>query len=176
MHVVGQGRGRGQALVLSATDLANFLGCRHRTALDMSVAFGARDRRPPRRPVARGALEARPRARAKVCRVPSRQRRFDRRVERDRRPGRAGHSKRARRWRKATTSSSRVDWPTATGSDVLTSCAAWRAPSALGEWSYEISDTKLARETKAGTILQLGLYSEMLAALQEVRARDPSTS
>ncbi|MEO5814083.1 MAG: hypothetical protein ABIT20_02270, partial [Gemmatimonadaceae bacterium] len=31
-------------LTLSATDLANFLGCRHRTALDMAVADGARER------------------------------------------------------------------------------------------------------------------------------------
>ena len=30
-------------------------------------------------------------------------------------------------------------------------------PSALGGWSYEPVDTKLARETKAGTILQLCL-------------------
>jgi hypothetical protein len=28
-------------------------------------------------------------------------------------------------------------------------------PSALGVWSYEVIDTKLARETKGGTILQL---------------------
>ena len=41
------------------------------------------------------------------------------------------------------------------------------APSAFGDWSYEIADTKLSRETRAGTILQLGLYSEMLAIAQE---------
>src|SRR5207244_3361034 len=35
-------------------------------------------------------------------------------------------------------------------------------PSAFGDWSYEVIDTKLSKETKAGTILQLGLYSEML--------------
>jgi uncharacterized protein len=40
------------------------------------------------------------------------------------------------------------------------------APSALGGWSYEAIDTKLARETKAGTILQLCLYSDLLAAAQ----------
>ena len=40
------------------------------------------------------------------------------------------------------------------------------APSALGGWSYEAVDTKLARETRAGTILQLSLYSEMLGAAQ----------
>ena len=39
-------------------------------------------------------------------------------------------------------------------------------PSILGEWSYEVWDTKLANETKAGTILQIGLYSERVAQIQ----------
>ena len=39
-------------------------------------------------------------------------------------------------------------------------------PSVLGGWSYEPIDTKLARETKAGTILQLCLYADLLAAMQ----------
>ncbi len=33
-------------------------------------------------------------------------------------------------------------------------------------WSYEVADTKLARETKATTILQLSLYSDLLAKIQ----------
>src|SRR5579859_2860599 len=41
-------------------------------------------------------------------------------------------------------------------------------PSALGSWSYEPYDCKLARETKAATILQLSLYSDLLAELQGV--------
>ena len=41
-------------------------------------------------------------------------------------------------------------------------------PSELGAWSYEPADTKLARETHAGTILQLCTYCEMLAAMQGV--------
>jgi predicted RecB family nuclease len=40
------------------------------------------------------------------------------------------------------------------------------APSALGDYSYEPLDTKLARETKAGTILQLCTYCEMLSHIQ----------
>ncbi len=40
--------------------------------------------------------------------------------------------------------------------------------SALGSWSYEVIDTKLARETKGGTVLQLCLYSELLASVQGV--------
>lgn len=38
--------------------------------------------------------------------------------------------------------------------------------SALGDWSYEPIDTKLARETRAGTVLQLCLYSDLLTATQ----------
>jgi predicted RecB family nuclease len=38
--------------------------------------------------------------------------------------------------------------------------------SGLGGWSYEVVDTKLARETTGGTILQLSLYSDMLGLIQ----------
>ena len=39
-------------------------------------------------------------------------------------------------------------------------------PSNLGAWSYEVIDAKLATETRAGTILQLCVYSELVAELQ----------
>ncbi|HVO37523.1 MAG TPA: TM0106 family RecB-like putative nuclease [Spirochaetia bacterium] len=39
-------------------------------------------------------------------------------------------------------------------------------PSRLGLWSYEVADTKLAQETRAGTVLQLCLYSELVARIQ----------
>src|ERR1700731_2723462 len=39
-------------------------------------------------------------------------------------------------------------------------------PSTRWTWSYEVADTKLARETKATTILQLSLYSELVAKIQ----------
>lgn len=42
-------------------------------------------------------------------------------------------------------------------------------PSTLGPWSYEVIDTKLARETKAGTVLQLCLYAALLEAAQGLR-------
>ncbi|WP_028145944.1 AAA domain-containing protein [Bradyrhizobium japonicum] len=38
-------------------------------------------------------------------------------------------------------------------------------PSGLGAWSYEVTDTKLARETKGNTVLQLSLYSDLLATM-----------
>jgi uncharacterized protein len=40
------------------------------------------------------------------------------------------------------------------------------APSALGDYSYEVEDTKLTRETKGGTILQLCAYTDMVAGIQ----------
>lgn len=39
-------------------------------------------------------------------------------------------------------------------------------PSALGAWSYEVLDTKLARETKGSTVLQISLYSDLLSQAQ----------
>ena len=42
-------------------------------------------------------------------------------------------------------------------------------PSGLGSWSYEVYDTKLSRETKGGTILQLSLYSDLVERIQERR-------
>ena len=43
--------------------------------------------------------------------------------------------------------------------------------SALGAWSYEIHDCKLASETRAATILQLSLYSEILGTIQGLEPR-----
>ncbi len=40
--------------------------------------------------------------------------------------------------------------------------------SSLGAWSYEPHDTKLARETKAGAVLQLCLYAHLLEDLQGI--------
>lgn len=39
-------------------------------------------------------------------------------------------------------------------------------PSSLGNWSYEVMDTKLTQNTKATSILQLCLYSDLLTTMQ----------
>lgn len=39
-------------------------------------------------------------------------------------------------------------------------------PSRLGPWSYEVTDAKLARETKANTVLQICLYSDLVSEMQ----------
>ncbi|MGF7078865.1 TM0106 family RecB-like putative nuclease [Mucilaginibacter sp. UYCu711] len=41
-------------------------------------------------------------------------------------------------------------------------------PSKLGNWSYEVMDSKLAKETRAETILQLCLYSQLIGKIQGV--------
>jgi uncharacterized protein len=51
--------------------------------------------------------------------------------------------------------------------DVLLKVA---TPGGKWKWSYEVQDTKLARETKATTILQLSVYSELLEQAQGKRA------
>ena len=43
-------------------------------------------------------------------------------------------------------------------------------PGGKWDWSYEVADTKLAPDTKAGTILQLSLYSDLL---EQVQGRGP---
>ena len=41
-------------------------------------------------------------------------------------------------------------------------------PSALGAWSYEVVETKLARSTKATALVQLCFYSDLLSRIQGV--------
>lgn len=41
--------------------------------------------------------------------------------------------------------------------------------SNLGSWSYEVEDTKFAKHTRAGSVLQITLYSDMLARLQGIQ-------
>lgn len=42
-------------------------------------------------------------------------------------------------------------------------------PSALGPWSYEPVETKLARSTKVGALIQLCFYSDLLSQIQGVQ-------
>jgi predicted RecB family nuclease len=42
-------------------------------------------------------------------------------------------------------------------------------PSQFGAWSCEVIDTKLARETKGNTVLQISLYSDLLSETQGVQ-------
>lgn len=41
-------------------------------------------------------------------------------------------------------------------------------PSALGSWSYDVADTKLAKRVKAGAIVQMCIYAQLLERLQGI--------
>ena len=149
-------------LHLSATDLANFLACRHLTQLDLGRVH-KRIAPPPRfqwqldevdllrergdkheaayvETLAASGVVARLETRSQAA------------TERAMRSGAAvivqatlGEG----RWRGRADVLRRVE-----------------RKSALGDWAYEVVDTKLSRETKAGTILQLCLYSDLLTGIQ----------
>jgi predicted RecB family nuclease len=160
---------RNGALQLSATDLGNFLACRHRTALDMAVAAGSRGRPAQHED-------------------PLLQLLFDRGI---------AHEKAYVDWLNArglnvvdlsainsmTEADKLVSATVAAmkqGADVIVQGGVrdgqWfgkpdilhrvSTKSDLGDWSYEVYDTKLSRKTKAGAVLQLGLYSQMVARVQ----------
>jgi predicted RecB family nuclease len=149
------------ALVLSPSDLANFLTCRHRAGLDLAVAHKQLIRPASTNPYA-AILQK--------------------------------HGEEHEQAYVASLRAQGLQVVDGSGSLEVTLCAmkagadvivqgrlesagfAGRADilrrvevkSDLGAWSYEAHDTKLARETKAGTILQLSAYSDMLRAMQGV--------
>jgi len=155
----------GTQLFLSATDLSNFLSCRHLTALEMAAALGRRQRPHWDDPLleilfARGLAHEQ----AYVASLQAVGQKIVTLADEKERDAAVAQTLAALR----------------SGVDVIVQGALrdgrWygrpdvlqrvQKPSSLGAWSYEVSDTKLARETRAGTILQLGLYSEMLATAQ----------
>ena len=156
-------------LALSATDLANFLACRQRTALEMGAAVG----KFPKPHFDDPHLEAL----------------FRRGLDHEAsyvdtllatgtsRAVRLGDVKDREVAIAQTTAAMRG------GADVIVQAALgndrWFGRpdvlkkvdglTAFGAWSYEVVDTKLARETKAGTVLQLALYCTLLADAQGQR-------
>ena len=161
-----------QGLVLSATDLANHLACRHLTFLNLAAASGRL--KPPIFHDDR--LEA------------LRQRGFQHEsayLDHLRSQGRE-----VLELRDLGLGSKAVEQTLAAmraGSEVIAQATLasgyWHGradvlmkvdrPSDLGGWSYEVIDTKLSGETRAGTLLQLCLYSDLLGeVLPEPSAGD----
>jgi predicted RecB family nuclease len=158
-------RASGNELILSATDLSHFLSCRHRTALEMAEAHGKRQRPKWDDPflelLFKRGLEH---EKAYVESLQTNGRQIVDLSDVKERDAAVARTLDAMR----------------SGADVIVQAALsdgrWygrpdvmrrvEQASGLGAWSYEVTDTKLARETRAGTILQLGLYSEMLGTAQ----------
>jgi len=153
-------------LLLSASDLANHLGCRHTTYLGLSVAQGQRAA-PSYTDVALEALKQRgaQHERAYIQRL------RDQGLSIVELPQLGDPRAQSEATREAIHQ----------GPDVIVQATligdGWMgradvlrrvdsASSLLGEYAYEIYDTKLARETRGRTILQLCLYSDLLQAIQ----------
>ena len=166
-------RGRAAAAVamrLAATDLSNHLACRHVTTLDLQVA--------------RGEREAPQWAAPDLAIIQERGRRHEaaylehlaqgKKLEvvnlgelRDETLLLAKTLELMARGVEAIAQGALGDGKWFGRPDVLLRVAA-NGGSTRGkwEWSYEVVDTKLSRQTKAGTILQISLYSELLEKAQ----------
>ncbi|MEX1129739.1 MAG: TM0106 family RecB-like putative nuclease [Vicinamibacterales bacterium] len=152
-------------LSLSPTDLANHLACDHLTTLDVDVAMG---RRQPPGYVTLITASLRERGIAHEnayidCLRSQGLQITDLRDERLAADGVALTLQHMRAGADVIVQAPLIGEPWAGRSDVLQKVD---KPSALGGWSYEPADMKLAAETKGGTILQLCTYAEMLEGLQ----------
>ncbi len=157
-------QGSGASLRLAATDISNHLACRHLTQLDRAVAEG-RLSAPSWRDPALELLQERGFAHERAFLQHLRAQGLGV-VEPE---GEAGRLP-LQRALQAMRAGAEVIVQAELGSgrwlgraDLLLRV---EEGSDLGSWSYEVADTKLAQETRAGTVLQLCLYSELLAGLQ----------
>jgi predicted RecB family nuclease len=158
---------RDGTVFVSATDLANHLSCRHLTTLDIRLAKGQIAEpswdNPHLRAIQQRGLEH---ERAYVNHLRSRGFSI---VDLSNEPEEtAGEVTRGamRGGAQAIVQASFASGDWRGRADVLLRVEQPEKPSGLGNWSYEAVDCKLARETKAETILQLCLYSELVAELQ----------
>jgi predicted RecB family nuclease len=149
-------------LTLSPTDLSGFLGCRHRAGLDLAAALGLLPKPHWTDPFA-AMLRERGEAHERQF-VESLAARGLRVRDLRGTPDAASATVEAMREGIAVIVQARLDDGRWTGyADVLRRVD---APSDLGTFSYEVWDTKLARETRAGTILQLSAYTDLVSRIQ----------
>ena len=156
---------------LSASDLANYLGCHHLTNLDIAVAQG--NLKPPA--VLQGELDELEVLREKGLRHEAAY------VEYLRGDGELQIVS-FRDGTRSGGSAAETAQAMQSGADIIVQASLemgrWvgiadilrkvHTPSSLGDWSYQVIDSKLSRNTRAGTILQLSLYSEIVANIQGI--------
>jgi uncharacterized protein len=157
-------------LRLSATDLAKHLACRHLTSLDLLAARGEIER-VYRNDPAIAVLEERGFRHEAAYLAYLKGRNYDVLADEDGLDGDARLQRTIHAMKSHAGAIAQADLADLNG-------GRWRGradillrvdkPSDLGNWSYEVVDTKLARETRGGTILQLCLYSDMVAQIQAV--------
>jgi predicted RecB family nuclease len=158
-------KGNSRTIQLSASDLANHLACRHTTSLDLSVVSGLRPAPQWHSPDAHALQQRGAEHELAYTRYLAAQglRVVHPVAEPD-----------------GVDACGQTEYAMRSGADVIVQAslrhAAWfgradilrrvEKPSSLGAWSYEVQDCKLAVETRGTTILQLLLYSELLAGVQ----------
>lgn len=166
------------ALVLSATDLSGYLACAHLTTQNVAVTRGSP--RPPKFDDP-GAAVLRQRGEEHEARLLDAYEAAGLRVSRLTKPvwpepskDGAGRTDSWRDYAQTTLEAMR------SGVDVIHQACffdgTWlglpdflirvEGASSVGDWSYEVVDAKLSREAKAGSVLQICSYSEMLGAVQ----------
>jgi predicted RecB family nuclease len=164
----GGGRCRtGAAIIFSAGDLVGHLNCRYLTSLDLKVARGE---------LAKPSLRSDPTLDALAERGEIHEQGFVEHLAKKGAtvtiiPGIGIEDESVARTRDAMARGDAVivqaalrDGVWSGRADVLRRV---ETPSGFGAWSYEVTDTKLARETKGNTVLQLSLYSDLLARVQQ---------
>lgn len=157
---------------LAPTDLSNFLSCRHLSGLDVRAAEGK-----TKRPVRYGPLLDELKARGIAHEQRYLEHLKDQGLSIDRATGSESDKESTQAGLERTLAAMKsgaddiyqatlADDTWSGRADFLRKVA---SPSNLGDWSYEVTDTKLARDTKGGTILQLCVYSYLLGKLQGIR-------
>jgi len=155
----------GEALQLSASDLVGHLNCRYLTELDLKVADGELEKPRVWDPVLetlaergrlheQGFIEHLQATGVVVTRVDGAV--IDA-------PALAATMDAMRRGDAAIVQGALQSGQWSGRADVLLRV---ETPSRLGAWSYEVIDTKLARETKGNTVLQISLYSDLVSSMQ----------
>lgn len=149
-------------LVLSPSDLANFLTCRHRAGLDLAAARGVFEK--PRYEDPYAAMLRQHGADHERAYVDSLRAGGKTIVDLAGAADAEEKTKEAMREGAEVIVQARLEGDLIAGyADVLMRV---ELPSDLGDWSYEAQDTKLAKDTKGGTILQLSAYSDMVGGIQ----------
>ena len=149
-------------LVLSPSDLASFLTCRHRAGLDLAAARKAIDK--PRYEDPYAAMLKQHGEDHESAYVDSLRASGKGVVDLQDDADAAEKTKQAMRAGVEVIVQAKLEGDLIAGyADVLVRVD---TPSDLGAWSYEAQDTKLAKETKGGTILQLSAYSDMVGRIQ----------
>ncbi len=159
----------GESLILSPSDLTDFLACEHLTHLEHLVSQGVLER--PSRGDPEGDLLARhgdAHERDELARFEA----LEAGVVRIDVCGSSPEALRSAE--EATLSAMRSGAPVIHQATFFD--GTWRGhadfllrvatPSALGSWSYEVADAKLARRVRPSALVQMACYSEQLARLQ----------